>query len=362
MTRLVLENLSKTFPGGVQALRGFSLEIAEGELVAIVGPSGCGKSTLLRVIAGLEEESSGTVRLGARVLNGLPPKDRDIAIVFQSYTLMPHLTVAENLGFGLKLRGEKRNARETKVRGISRLLGIDGLLGRHPAEISGGERQRVALGRAILRQPQIFLFDEPLSSLDAQMRLQLRVEIQRLHQQFPTPMIFVTHDQNEALTLGDRVVVLDQGLIQQAETPDNLYRHPANTFVASFIGSPGMNLFRGHLEATEGAIRFLSPALEFALEPEQAVRLQGRLEVTAGIRPEHFRKFEAGAFLQGQITAVERQAGQTCLFLQNGDVYFAVKTTGETTARAGETMNWNYSNSEIVFFDTKTGLLIPSVK
>ncbi len=252
MARLSLENISKTFPGGVQALRSFSLEIAEGELVAIVGPSGCGKSTLLRIIAGLEEQSAGNVRLDDRVLNGLPPRDRDIAMVFQNYTLMPHLTVLENLEFGLKLRGEPRGERGSKAREAADLLGISELLKRYPAEISGGERQRVALGRAILRRPRVFLFDEPLSSLDAQMRLQLRIEIQRLHQRLGTPMLFVTHDQNEALTLGDRVVVLHQGTVQQCAAPEELYLRPANTFVASFIGSPGMNLFPGRIEMNFG--------------------------------------------------------------------------------------------------------------
>lgn len=359
MNGLILENLSKNFPGGVQALHDFSLHIGEGELVAIVGPSGCGKSTLLRIIAGLEEETSGTVRLGDRVVNGLPPKDRDVAIVFQSYTLMPHLTVEENLAFGLKLRGEPRATRAIKIQDTARLLGIEALLGRYPAEISGGERQRVALGRSILREPRAFLFDEPLSSLDAQMRLQLRVEIQRLHQRLPTPMLFVTHDQSEALTLGDRIVVLDKGRIQQIATPEQLYLHPANTFVASFIGSPGMNLFPGHIEKSGEDSRFISSALEFTLKPGIAEKLNTDRPVTVGVRPEHLHPSHSNAVLHGQITAIERQAGQASLYLQNKDSSFVVKTSEPfSTTRVGDLLNFGFSFAEIVFFDTKTGLII----
>lgn len=357
MTTLNLRHLSKTFPGEVQALRDFSLTVGEGELVAIVGPSGCGKSTLLRIIAGLEDESAGTVSLGDRELNGLPPRNRDIAVVFQSYTLMPHLSVAENLGFGLKLRGERKADRERKVLEAAHLLGIEALLQRHPAEISGGERQRVALGRAILREPAAFLFDEPLSSLDAQMRLQLRVEIQRLHQRLRTPMLFVTHDQTEALTLGDRVVVLDQGRIQQIATPEELYLHPANTFVASFIGSPGMNLFPGRLENSGGTTRFISPALEFTLQPEQATRLQGRAQVTVGIRPEQVR-LNSGSEFKGLITAIERQAGQTCVYLENEKVSFAARIPGDIAFKSGESLSWDFESRDFIYFDFATGLLL----
>jgi len=358
MTRLILDDISKTFPGGIEALRAFSLEVAEGELVAIVGPSGCGKSTLLRIIAGLEEQSTGSVSLGDRLLDGLPPKNRDTAIVFQNYTLMPHLTVSENLGFGLKLRGTPRLERKTKVREIAHVLGIVELLERYPAEISGGERQRVALGRAILRRPQIFLFDEPLSSLDAQMRLQLRVEIQKLHQQLRTPMLFVTHDQNEALTLGDRVVVLHQGYTQQCATPDDLYLRPANTFVASFIGSPGMNLFHGRIETKLGVPGFFSPALEFELSEEQVGRLQGRSQVVAGIRPEQLRPADSSPKLRGFVTAIEKQADQTCFYMAHETTTFAAKIPGSTSARPGDWFSWDFPSQKIAFFDEKTGLLL----
>jgi ABC-type sugar transport system ATPase subunit len=375
MTALKIENLSKDYGGSGKgsrrssesgplaasaALRDFSLEVADGELVAIVGPSGCGKSTLLRTVAGLEEETSGTMRLGDRVLNGLAPKDRDVALMFQSYTLLPHLTVLENLAFGLKLRGTPRAERETQARETAALLGIENLLARLPAEISGGERQRVALGRSILRKPRAFLFDEPLSSLDAQMRLQLRVEIQRLHRRMRVPMLFVTHDQNEALTLGDRVVVLNHGVIQQVSPPEELYRRPANAFVASFIGAPGMNLFAGRIEEEAGrssdgkGLRFVSPALSFDIPRDRETGLRGRGEVSAGVRPEHLRPSDVSAadvdtregLLRGEVTASERQAGQTTLYLQRAGVTFAVRVTGEAPGGT----SWTFDPADLFFF------------
>jgi len=375
MTALIIDKLGKRYGDGTPALRDFSLEVADGELVAIVGPSGCGKSTLLRTVAGLEEESSGTVRLGDRVLNGRAPKDRDVALMFQSYTLLPHLTVAENLAFGLKLRGTPRGERAAAAREAAALLGIGNLMDRLPSEISGGERQRVALGRAILRKPQAFLFDEPLSSLDAQMRLQLRVEIQRLHQRMQVPMLFVTHDQTEALTLGDRVVVLDKGVIQQVAPPEELYHRPANAFVASFIGAPGMNLFAGRVsdDAVGFGLRFTSPALSFAVPADREAAVRGRGAVTAGLRPEHLRPAEggsenAGGLLRGAVTAVERQAGQTTLYLEaEGDrsaqpsvrsVPFAARVSGDFPARPGELRGWTFDPADLFFFDAE-GRKIP---
>jgi len=359
MTRLTIENVSKLYPGGVAALKDFSLEIEEGELVAIVGPSGCGKSTLLRIIAGLEEETSGKVRMGERFLTGLPPKERNIAVVFQSYTLMPHLTAAENMAFGMRLRGTFRNQREEKIRAIAKTLGIEGLLNRYPAEISGGERQRVALGRAILREPDAFLFDEPLSGLDAQMRLQLRVEIQKLHQRLGTPMLFVTHDQNEALALGDRVVVLNQGKIQQIAKPDELYLKPANTFVASFIGAPGMNLFPGRLESNGNVHRFVSSSVTFPLTPSQASTLRTYSEVVAGIRPEHLNlSHPPDAELRGTVTAIEKQFDQTCLYLENENVVFTAKAARNISCHLGDVLQWSVALDNTAFFDAITGELI----
>jgi ABC-type sugar transport system ATPase subunit len=369
MAALTITNLGKTYgssdAAGAWALRDFSLEVADGELVAIVGPSGCGKSTLLRMLAGLEAESSGVIRLGDRVLNGLAPKDRDLALMFQSYTLLPHLTVEENLAFGLKLRGEPKASRTDKAREAARLLGIEPLLRRLPSEISGGERQRAALGRAILRSPAAFLFDEPLSSLDAQMRLQLRVEIQRLHQRVKVPMLFVTHDQSEALTLGDRVLVLNRGVIQQVAPPAELYRNPANAFVASFIGAPGMNLFTGRMVVSTDGTRFESPALSFVLPPAIAERANGRDRLMIGIRPEHLRRAapaleSAIAPLRGEVTAVERQAGQATLYLENGGIAFAAKAGEDFSARPGDATGWTFDADNVFCFDADTGATLGS--
>jgi ABC-type sugar transport system ATPase subunit len=365
---LTIEKLGKRYAGsGTWALRDFSLEVGDGELVAIVGPSGCGKSTLLRILAGLEEETSGTILLGkrgegpsARILNGLAPRDRDLALMFQSYTLLPHLTVEENMGFGLKLRGVPRAERARRVGETARTLGIEPLLARLPSEISGGERQRAALGRAVLREPVAFLFDEPLSSLDALMRLQLRVEIQRLHLRARVPMLFVTHDQGEALTLGDRVVVLEGGVIRQVASPEDLYARPANAFVASFIGAPGMNLFAGRVErgaANTSGARFVSPALSCALTEEQAARVGGLDEVTVGLRPENLRRAETpDAPLRGEVTAVERQAGQATLYLRGGgDVPFAARAGTDFSARAGDALGWTFDAEDVFLFGGAEG-------
>ncbi len=373
MASLHIEHLGKRYgtaretargTAGAWALRDFSLDVGDGELVAIVGPSGCGKSTLLRMVAGLETETAGTIRLGDRILNGLAPKDRDVALMFQSYTLLPHLTIAENLAFGLKLRGVPKTERLRKARAAAETLGIVPLLDRLPAQVSGGERQRAALGRAILREPSAFLFDEPLSSLDAQMRLQLRVEIQRLHQRTRVPMLFVTHDQSEALTLGDRVLVLNRGVIQQVAPPEELYRRPANAFVASFIGTPGMNLFTGQVSNGnahngEGGgsaggpdKRFVSPALTFTLPPARAAQLTEGVEVTVGIRPEHLRRAPSAdaARLRGTVTAVERHAGQTTLYLEHGPAAFAVRLADDFSSRPGDVCGWTFDDADVFLF------------
>jgi multiple sugar transport system ATP-binding protein len=357
MAHLKIEQLGKRYGHSDSwALRDFSLEVGDGELVAIVGPSGCGKSTLLRMIAGLEEETEGLIRLGGRTLGGLAPKDRDLALMFQSYTLLPHLTVEENLAYGLKLRGTPKPERLRKAREAAEMLGITPLLARLPSEISGGERQRAALGRAVLRDPSAFLFDEPLSSLDALMRLQLRVEIQRLHQRVRVPMLFVTHDQGEALTLGDRVLVLNRGRIQQVAPPDELYRHPTNAFVASFIGSPGMNLFTGTLDTKDESAHFVSPALSFRVPESFTHIVKGHQKVTVGIRPEHLHRAEgAHGVLRGKITAVERQGGQATLYLQNGDVSFAAKAGEDFSAKHGDTADWDFAPNHLYFFDGTSG-------
>ena len=375
MSRLKLDGISKTYPGGVKALDRFTLDIAEREFVAVVGPSGCGKSTLLRIIAGLEEESGGTIDLDGRILNGLPPRDRDMSIMFQNYALFPHMTVAENMGFGLKMRGTARAETGARVKEAARLLGIEGLLGRYPTEMSGGQRQRAALGRAILRRPKVFLFDEPLSNLDAKMRAQMRVEISRLHQSLPSSMIFVTHDQIEAMTMGDRVVVLKDGVIQQAADPDTLYREPANAFVASFIGSPGMNLFRGRIgevgevgvvagvAGVAGTAAFIHPLFTWEIPPELRPILAAwrDREIVFGLRPEDIGSAEArrdgnAPILKAIVGVVERLGGQACLYLQAGeDSALAARPEDASGLHAGMTVELPMNPRNGRFFDASTG-------
>jgi multiple sugar transport system ATP-binding protein len=250
MANVLLKHLNKTYPGGYQAVRDANLEIADGEFVVLVGPSGCGKSTTLRMVAGLEEVTSGDILIGDRRVNDVAPGERDIAMVFQNYALYPHMSVYQNMAFGLKMRRTAKAEIEKRVKDAAAILSIEALLERRPRELSGGQRQRVALGRAIVREPKVFLFDEPLSNLDAKLRVQMRAEIARLHQRLKTTVIYVTHDQVEAMTLGQRIVLMDRGVIQQVEAPMNIYRRPANRFVGSFIGSPAMNFFPGQIEGS----------------------------------------------------------------------------------------------------------------
>ncbi len=365
MARLKLEGLTKIYAGGVKALDGFSLDIEEGEFVTIVGPSGCGKSTLLRLIAGLEEEHSGTVSLDGKRLNGLPPKDRDMAVMFQNYALFPHLNIAQNMGFGLKLRGTPKSEVEARVKVVANTLGISELLERYPFEMSGGQRQRAALGRAILRKPKVFLFDEPLSNLDAKMRAQMRVEISRLHQSLKATMIFVTHDQVEAMTMGNRVVVLKDGLIQQAADPDTLYARPANAFVASFIGSPGMNLFRGMLGEQNGITAFIHPLLRIPLEGKVLQRLEAYKgkALIAGIRPEDIGSAKAKSIpnaphLKGVLGVVERLGGNACLYFQAGEVEWAARMEGAGMGLVSHELSLPIYVPGVQFFDGDTGLAL----
>src|SRR5438874_4989801 len=264
MAQVVLEKISKIFPGNVKAVDAIDLDIADQEFVVLVGPSGCGKSTTLRMVAGLEEITGGTIRIGDRVVNDVPPKDRDIAMVFQNYALYPHMTVYKNMAFGLKLRGMPKKQIDQRVRQVAELLQIEPLLDRKPKALSGGQRQRVAVGRAIVREPAAFLFDEPLSNLDAKLRVTTRAELKRLHQRLKTTTIYVTHDQEEAMTLGDRIVVMKDGKIQQADTSLATYNFPMNRFVAGFIGMPPMNFFDGVVKVESGQMMFEEGALKNA--------------------------------------------------------------------------------------------------
>jgi multiple sugar transport system ATP-binding protein len=284
---IVLDHISKRFPDGALAVNDISLDIADGEFVILVGPSGCGKSTTLNMIAGLEDITEGELRIGGKVVNDKAPKDRDIAMVFQSYALYPHMTVRENMGFALKLAKTPKNVIDEKVNEAARILDLTQHLDRRPANLSGGQRQRVAMGRAIVRDPAAFLMDEPLSNLDAKLRVQMRTEVSRIQRRLGTTMVYVTHDQTEAMTLGDRVAVMRLGVLQQVASPQDLYDHPANLFVAGFIGSPAMNFLGGTLE--DGKLRTGLGDLPLSARHRQAIEAAGASrEVIVGIRPEHF--------------------------------------------------------------------------
>jgi multiple sugar transport system ATP-binding protein len=289
LAEVLIRDVVKIYPGNVTAVQGINLDIHDGEFMVLVGPSGCGKSTTLRMVAGLEEISDGTISIGDRVVNDVPPKDRDIAMVFQNYALYPHMTVYKNMAFGLKLRKFPKAEIDQRVRDAAEILGITPLLDRKPKALSGGQRQRVALGRAIVRDPSAFLFDEPLSNLDAKLRVETRAEIKRLHKRLTTTTIYVTHDQEEAMTLGDRVCVMSEGLIQQCDTPIKVYERPVNRFVAAFLGTPPMNFMDGQLLAEDGGTWFQSEhGVKIQLTGHHAELAAGSVgsEVTLGLRPE----------------------------------------------------------------------------
>jgi multiple sugar transport system ATP-binding protein len=291
MARVVLKNVEKTYPSGVKAVKDFNLDIADREFVVFVGPSGCGKSTTLRCVAGLEDITGGTIHIGERLVNDLPPKDRDIAMVFQNYALYPHMTVWENMAFGLKLRKYSREIIRQKVLKAAKILGIEQMLDRKPKTLSGGQRQRVAVGRAIVRDPKCFLFDEPLSNLDAKLRVEMRAEIKRIHMDLKSTTIYVTHDQEEAMTLGDRMVVMKDGVIQQCGTPLDVYNRPANRFVAGFVGMPPMNFFDGKLIGEGGALWFDEGTGKIAVPDWATAGLEKRIgsRVIMGVRPQAIR-------------------------------------------------------------------------
>jgi multiple sugar transport system ATP-binding protein len=297
VARVVLKDIEKTYPGGLTAVNKFSLDIADQEFVVFVGPSGCGKSTTLRCVAGLEDITAGTIHIGDRLVNDVPPKDRDIAMVFQNYALYPHMTVFENMAFALKLRKMPRDVILQKVDKAAKILGIDKMLDRKPKTLSGGQRQRVALGRAIVRDPKCFLFDEPLSNLDAKLRGEMRAEIKRLHADLKSTTIYVTHDQEEAMTLGDRVVVMKDGVIQQCGAPLDVYHHPLNRFVAGFVGTPPMNFFEGTVVEESGRLWFDEGTGRLAVPDRAKVALAGRVgtNVVLGVRPQALRDGAVGA-------------------------------------------------------------------
>ncbi|MFB9885529.1 ABC transporter ATP-binding protein [Balneatrix alpica] len=353
MADLTLKNLKKSY-GAVNILHGIDLDIKDGEFVVLVGQSGCGKSTLLRMIAGLEEISDGELLIDNKRMNELNPAQRGIAMVFQSYALYPHMNVYKNMAFGLKIAGKDKQAIRTKVEEAARILQIDHLLDRLPRELSGGQRQRVAIGRAIVRDPNVFLFDEPLSNLDAALRVQTRVEIGKLHQELNATIIYVTHDQVEAMTLGDKIVVMNNGRVEQVGSPLELYQHPANLFVAGFIGSPNMNFLPGQVVAAEAKqVRVrLDIGLEVSL-PVAGTEAKAGDKVTLGIRPEHLQEQPSqGPSLTGKVNLVERLGEASYLYVElpNGQEIIA-KTHGESLTMQGDSVILGFTPAQAHLFN-----------
>jgi multiple sugar transport system ATP-binding protein len=350
MASVAIRDVRKAF-GALEVIHGVSVLIGDGEFVVLVGPSGCGKSTLLRMIAGLENITSGEVRIGERVVNNVPPKERDIAMVFQNYALYPHMTVAANMAFSLKLRKAPKAEVESRVARAADILGLGPLLARYPRQLSGGQRQRVAMGRAIVRDPQVFLFDEPLSNLDAKLRVQMRTEIKELHQRLKTTTVYVTHDQIEAMTMADRIVVMHDGLVEQIGTPLELYDRPDNLFVASFIGSPAMNFLKGRIKAN-GTAGFEGPrgvALPLAAAPANA---DGRPAVY-GIRPEHFAIADDGA--EAEIVVVEPTGSETQVFAKLGGEEVVAVFRERHQFKPGDKIRLRPSSHLVHLFDETTG-------
>ncbi|TPG09889.1 sn-glycerol-3-phosphate ABC transporter ATP-binding protein UgpC [Rhodanobacter glycinis] len=361
MAAVQLSELRKVYPNGNVGVAGASFEIDDGELLVLVGPSGCGKTTLLRMIAGLETISSGILSIDGRVVNEVAPKDRDIAMVFQNYALYPHMTVAENLGFGLRLRGHKQADIDQRVIAAAKTLELESRLTSRPAALSGGQRQRVALGRALVRDPQVFLLDEPLSNLDAKLRLSMRVEIARLHRQLKATMIYVTHDQIEAMTLGQRIVVLDGGVIQQIDTPMNLYEKPANLFVAGFVGSPAMNLLHGKLRSDHGWV-LTTVHGDIALgEPPQATAWQPwrEREVVLGIRPEDLQPQDTDdVALSAQLEVLEPVGNEIFLNLRYGAQALVSRVSPRALPEPGSTVPLGLVARRLHLFDAASGTRI----
>src|SRR5271163_4038019 len=346
MSEVSIRKVVKNYDGGVQAVKGIDLEIADQEFVVLVGPSGCGKSTTLRMIAGLEEITDGEIWIGGDVVNDVPPRDRDIAMVFQNYALYPHMSVFDNMAFGLKLRKFPRDEIKRRVDEAARILDIHALLERKPKALSGGQRQRVAMGRAIVRNPKVFLFDEPLSNLDAKLRVQMRTEIKKVHQTVRTTTIYVTHDQVEAMTLADRVVVMNQGIIEQVGAPQELYHNPITRFVAGFIGSPAMNFLSCRVEngATGGSVR-VNDRIVLPIPPARAGRYapyQGR-EMVLGVRPEHLFDYKEDgrpgyARLDALVDVVEPMGMETLVHFFIDSTPMCARCDPSTPAAPGETL------------------------
>ena len=368
MASLSLSHINKTYPNGFEAVKDFNLEIEDKEFIIFLGPSGCGKSTTLRMIAGLEDITSGTLKIGDKVVNDIEPKDRDIAMVFQNYALYPHMTVYDNMAFGLKLRKTPKDQIDKMVREAARILDLEKLLDRKPKALSGGQRQRVAMGRAIVRNPKVFLMDEPLSNLDAKLRVQMRIEISKLHQRLGTTIIYVTHDQTEAMTLGTRIVVMKDGIVQQVDTPQNLYQKPGNLFVAGFMGSPQMNFLDATL-SQKGNDVFAKVGTHEVLVPASKAKVlkdKGYIGKTVimGIRPEDIHDSEMflasspDTVMDSTIKVYELLGAEVFLYFDIDGTQVTARVDPRTTAKTGDPIKFALDMEKAHFFDKETELTI----
>ena len=371
MASIELDGVSKVFANGVSAVRDVSLSIADGEFMIFLGPSGCGKSTTLRMVAGLETVTSGDILIGGKRVNDIDPADRNIAIVFQNYALYPHMTVRDNLGFGLKLRHVARSEIERRIADVSEMLGIGTLLTRRPSQLSGGQRQRVALGRALVREPQAFLLDEPLSNLDAKLRASMRTELIKLHRRLGTTMVHVTHDQVEAMTMGERICIMRDGEVVQVGAPLDVYQDPVDTFVAGFLATPPMNLLPGRLESADDRLIATAPGFACEIPPAQRGSFASHVgrDVIVGVRPEdlHARADRAGPFaypLDALVETVEALGPETILTLSlpASDIDIAARVDLSTNASIGETIRLYFDARRIRLFDPATTKSIPATR
>ena len=368
MASLSLQHINKTYPNGFQAVKDFNLEIEDKEFIIFVGPSGCGKSTTLRMIAGLEEISGGTLKIGDKVMNDVEPKDRDIAMVFQNYALYPHMTVDDNMAFGLKLRKVPKDQIDKAVREAARILDLEKLLDRKPKALSGGQRQRVAMGRAIVRNPKVFLMDEPLSNLDAKLRVQMRIEISKIHQRLGATIIYVTHDQTEAMTLGTRIVVMKDGVVQQVDTPQHLYEQPGNLFVAGFMGSPQMNFLDAQIAEKGGDLIAKVGEYDVVIPAAKAKVLKdggyvGKT-VVLGIRPEDihdsqmFIEASPSVPMTSTVKVYELLGAEVFLYFDVNGTQVTARVDPRTNSKTGDTIKFAFDMEKSHFFDKETELTI----
>ncbi|MBQ9065609.1 MAG: sn-glycerol-3-phosphate ABC transporter ATP-binding protein UgpC [Blautia sp.] len=368
MASLSLQHIYKRYPNGFEAVKDFNLEIQDKEFIIFVGPSGCGKSTTLRMVAGLEEISDGTLKIGDKVMNDVEPKDRDIAMVFQNYALYPHMTVYDNMAFGLKLRKVPKDQIDKAVREAARILDLDKLLDRKPKALSGGQRQRVAMGRAIVRNPKVFLMDEPLSNLDAKLRVQMRIEISKIHQRLGATIIYVTHDQTEAMTLGTRIVVMKDGVVQQVDTPQNLYQKPGNLFVAGFMGSPQMNFLDAQISEKGGNVIASIGGADLVVPEDKAKALKEKgaigKTVVLGIRPEDihdsadFIKSTGSVPMSSTVKVYELLGAEVFLYFDVNGTQVTARVDPRTNSRTGDKINFAFDMTKTHFFDKETELVI----